>query len=77
MPELRGQRASTVVVKRRFARREFAPHGAPRRPRGGHDVLQDTIHHVLVENPQIPIGQKVKLEGLQLQAMPARLILDG
>src|SRR6478672_6374548 len=50
------------------ARRKFADHLGPHRLDRRNDVAEEAVHHVFVENPQVPVSQKVHLERLQLQA---------
>ena len=57
-------------------RREFAAHHAPHRARCRHDVGQDAVHRILVEDAQIAVFQQIMLERFQLQAAVPRLVLD-
>src|SRR6266852_2370817 len=58
-------------------RGELAAHHAPLGPSGLHDVAQDTVHSVLIENTEVSIGQKISLKGLQLEAQLSGTVLDG
>ena len=40
-------------------------------------VVQDAVDGVLVEDADAPVGGHVHLEGFELDALPAGLVLDG
>lgn len=55
---------------------EIPPHFTTNRINGGNDIIQNSIGHMLVENPFIPVGKHVKLQGFQLDDLLIRDIMD-
>lgn len=43
---------------------------------GGHEIFEDAVHDVLVEAPGVSVRGEVKLQGLRLDAKPARNVAD-
>src|SRR5271166_5255497 len=50
---------------------------APDGPGGFDDVLEHFVDGIFIENAQIAIGEQVHFQGLELDAILARLVLNG
>src|SRR5216683_2467130 len=59
------------------ARSEFAAHDAPFGLNGGDDVAEDFVDGVFVEDAQAAVGEEIHFQGLQLDAVLLRHVLDG
>src|SRR5712692_8255124 len=56
---------------------EFAAHDAPFGLNGGDDVAEDFVDGVFVEDAQAAVGEEIHFQGLQLDAIFLRHVLDG
>lgn len=57
-------------------RGEFTPHRAPDWARGGNNVLEYSIHCVLIKDAQVSVSEEIKFEGFELKTGFVRLVFD-
>jgi hypothetical protein len=56
---------------------EFAADHAPFRANGGDDIAENFVHSVFIEDAQAAVGEEIHFQGLQLDAVFPRHVLDG
>lgn len=55
---------------------ELSRHHGPNRLDRGDEILEDSVHRVLLENPQIPVAVDIILQGLQFHTLFSRQVSD-
>jgi len=58
------------------ARAEISFDLGPDRLRPAHNILQDLVHNIFLENSEIPVGLQIFFQGFQLEAQATRLVTD-
>src|SRR5580693_4492597 len=58
-------------------RSKLATHHTPLRAYSCNDIMENLVHGVFIEDPEIAIGEEVHLESLELDAVFVRQVLNG